>query len=150
MKKKTVYPFKIMITIFFTLLPFVLILSAVLFNKKPVIAIYFFLIGLIIVLAITLINLLLHGIKLSEDELIIKMIGYRGYTKFRLKYKNILRLEMKKEKAKIPFLSSRYYFIIYLKDNIKSSSIIINEERYFVKHLRYMFEYLNKTYSIPQ
>lgn len=144
---KKIFPLKVINTVFFNLLIFDIFLSAVFLKTKPAQSIYFFLSGLILVAVTALPIFIFHGIKVSNEEVIIKTFGFKGFKKHRFPLKDILRLEMKKGKAY--FGIRRYYFVIHVYESSGNKSFIINEERYFVKHLKYLFRYLKESYQIP-
>lgn len=145
MYKKKIFPIKIFNSFSFTLLTFVICFVAIFYSTKPDMTPYILFFGLIIVILSTMPNFIFRGIKVSEEEIIIKTLALKGYKKYKFPLKNIIRMEMKKGKAYLGL--RRYYYALYLIT--QDESFIISEERYFIKDLESLFHYLNTEYNIP-
>lgn len=141
MSKIKIIPLKIYKSVFIVLLFFDLIFWLLLKKVNSEISIDVFLIGLVPVIVTGCLYFAFNRIVVFEDKITIKDFGVLGFKKIEFSIKDISKYEVKI--GELYFGQRRNYFIIHFDERLNRKSFIINEDKYFNKQLKMLFNDLN-------
>ena len=146
MSNFSIRPLKIYNSVFLVLLCCNIVFWIALQKVDNVLATNIFLIGLIPVMLTFISYFSFNRIDVSEEKIIIKEFGAIGYKRLEFLIRDIVRLETKR--GKLYFGQRRNYFAIHYGSKTERGIFVINEEKYLIKHLDFLFNNLHDNFRI--
>jgi len=102
--------------------------------------------SLLFALAICILIFVTYQIKFDSEKITLIPNGFKGTKKFKINIKDIIRIEIREFKAWGKF--NDYLFAIFFDIEGEEGAVIINNNMYFLKDIKELFDMLEREHNI--